>query len=570
MKTKKIFSMSVVFLLVAILLTGCAPKFTEEEVAQLLAEQKTAYNTQLNTVVKTAEATIEKLQNDLAERPTQEEIGELSVVVEELTQELENKNADLTNLELEMQMLKEEIEELTPKEQEPRMVEELDLAAGEGFGIETYDDGDIEYLFDDKISFDGDNYDAHETIYTTNDIAVMYSLLYDKEFGNELYVGTKDAAAFGYRIVFDDMLLVADIDRNEPLKLPFLGETLYITKMDATEFEVRTGKNMWLNTGDVYTIGDVEIVFNAVSLDGDSAMFTVKDSVEWIDENDEKSFDGVSIAVEKVRTIRDGEGSAQLVIVNSDDPYQVFENGDSIVYDQSTTNADWIFKFSVVGGELEFFGIEHNKKMDELDDDVPPFGVGKTLNFPNDYAMISFDSVNVEKYAEMVVEFDDFETESGSFDGDGIIFTIDIDDGFEIDGEETDKVYAYTTDNGATWSLAYMDEDNEIVDAVSTTFNVVFMDTEYDVLYDGTHVNIDMLKFVATVDGGKFSYIGTDKEDSESDELLYNGIEIGTREYDVLGNDGMVIKEPKHNGDDDVVELLVPEDVLEATIVIGK
>jgi len=563
MDIKKLFGLLVICVLAFSVLSGCSPMFSEEDVESMLEAQQENSDRILDSYKSQTDEVINKLQTELDERPTEGDIDALNTKIEEETDKIN---------ELETQLNAKEIEMTTEMEETNRVFDDIELEIGDSFGNSIYNDGDIKYLLDTKIRFDGDNYDIHEEIQTTTDIKVMYSLIDDEEFGATLYIGTEDTDSLKYLFVFEDALDVSDISRDEPLKLPFLGSSLTITEIDShgQEFEVRDGESFWLYTGEMKVIGDVEVTLEAVTEDGESASFKVGSEMGWIDEGDDEEFSSVTLSVEKIMTIQPDDGAVKLVAVSGEEVYQTFEDGDSIIYDQKDKNAEWVYTLSVSSGELEYIGVKHNKKMDEKDDDFAPITEGEAIKFPNDYLNVVFDSTNVEEYNMVTMEFDDFETDTGSFDGDGIIFKSEFEDAFELDGEELDEIFAFTTDGGMTWNLAYEDDESDLIDATSDTFDIVFSDTVYMVDFDGTYINIDMLQIKPGLDTGDFAFLGDDEEDAESNELLYNGVMVGTREYDVVGFDGLIMVNPDSNGENDQIELLVPEDKVEVVVTLGE
>jgi hypothetical protein len=75
-----------------------------------------------------------------------------------------------------------------------------------------------------------------------------------------------------------------------------------------------------------------------------------------------------------------------------------------------------------------------------------------------------------------------------------------------------------------------------------------------------------------TISGGVLSHLGPTADDSESEELIYNGAtdhNLGTKDEDHRTYYGVVVLDPDSNGAGDKVELKVPSDVLEATIVVS-
>jgi hypothetical protein len=63
--------------------------------------------------------------------------------------------------------------------------------------------------------------------------------------------------------------------------------------------------------------------------------------------------------------------------------------------------------------------------------------------------------------------------------------------------------------------------------------------------------------------------LGNTIEKNEPGELIYNAYQIGSKEDDVLLESGAIVQTPESNGDNDEVGLLIPSEVVKATITVG-
>ena len=538
--------------------------YTQEEVDSLVANATDiAKQEGVDSVDITAD-------NDGVVAAAIEQLRTETVDLEVYTEEMAAKDTEverLTQILADYELAEDEVAQETAAAEAK---EEIELELGESFGNKVYDDGDIDTLYDGEIRFDGTNYDVHEELWTTSELVVAYSLLDDEEFADEPAIITKDEGALGYFYIFDDPIDIDDISRDEPLEINFLGQPLVITEVDFDEFEIRAGED-WLNTGETIELEDHTITLDSVDENGESAGIIVDDEFVWLDEGEDTEVNGISVSVEKVIAIysNDYDGRAKLIVTTEDDVYLTFEDGDSYIYDEKEKDAVWVYDLQVSGNDLEAIGIKHNQQMDEVDDDDTPLTEGDNIVFPNDFAVLNFDSVNVQDYNDITIEFDDIEDEVGD-EYNGMIFRSDDDEGFEICDEETDIIYAWTNDVGASWVLAFEDDEGDIIDACTDDFKIVFKDYELDVSFNNDVLDIGYFEFeIGLNDDDEFAYLGNEEEDAENDEVMFNGISIGTREYDVLAFDGIILRSPEDNGDDDYIEITVPEDVLEVTSYLG-
>lgn len=543
---KKIGSILLIGFVGATALVGCTQTYNQDEVNQMIEDAKASVDITADNADAVATAITDGGYITAEEyEATQAEIDRLNLIIEDM------RAAE---------------QEVAAEEADKESKEEIELSLGEGLGDHTYDDGDLSVLKDGEVRFDGDNYDFEELIVTNSNAKLGFSLVDEEEFGADAYLITTDKGAIEYRYYFnDDRIDVTEIDRDEPLTIEFAGKEMIITHIENGEFELRGGDKLWLSVGEESE--GVKLV--AVSEDGDSAAIEVGGVLDWLDEGDELEFEGLTVALEEVKAIHseDYAGQAKLVLSTAEDVYQTYEVGDSLVYDEDEDDAEWVYTLELDGDELEYIGAIHNQKMDELDDDFLPLGLGDILTLPNNYAALELADKNVEEYMKVTIEFDEFEDDA-DVDHNGIIFAADEEDGFEIEGEDVDEVFAYRVNNN-NWQLLYEDDDGDMVDAGDNTFKVVFEDTEYTVSYAGNTVYMDLLEFKPGRDSGDFVRLGAEEEDAESNDVLYNGVALGAKEDDILGYDGLVIVSPEDNADEDKIELLVPEEEVEYTAYLG-
>ena len=592
MKTlRKIMSICVIGLLSAGALVGCTVHYSQDELNSAIENAKanafnggieegklSGFTDGVNSVdvdgaVQTA---VNAVKNDMSIKYNTE-MSEKNTIVTENTAEIERLTAVIEDY-------KQAEEEIVAEENTRDGSEIIELSLGDGIGVKTYDDGDVDKLLDTSIKFDGNSYDVYEEIITTNDTKVAYSLIDDEDLKELSYIIVADEGALAYRYVFDDVIDTGDISRDEPLTISFLGKDMIVTDVSATDFEIKVGNSDWLDVSESIDFDGHTVLVQAVDEDGKGAAISVDGTMKWIDEGDDYEFDGITVAVEDVRVIRssDDDASVKLTISDSEDVYQTYDIGDSVVFDEDEDDAEFVYTLdtTAVGAilNLDAIGVEHNQKIDELDDDFKPLKEGESIAFPNDYFSLQFEKTNIDKYMDLVVEFDDVEDESGT-EFNGIVFTGSDDKAFEIDDEDTDTVYAWTINNGTNWVLSYIDDDDNVFNNtdVALTFKVTFEDTIYDVAYNGNVITIGNtlaggfrgLSIDVETDGTDFVRLGATAEDAEPSDVEYTGIPIGTRDNDVLCMDGMIVSEPEDNADNDVVEIQVPEDEAEITLVLG-
>ncbi len=107
---------------------------------------------------------------------------------------------------------------------------------------------------------------------------------------------------------------------------------------------------------------------------------------------------------------------------------------------------------------------------------------------------------------------------------------------------------------------------------------LIVKDTEIEV---GLDLNADKTVYLTLTNEDKvtrmllnttnddFRFLGLEKEDSDSKDIVVNGKSIGTKDYDVMDNYGTIIRDPENYADDDRVVFSVPDEQILATISIN-
>jgi hypothetical protein len=289
----------------------------------------------------------------------------------------------------------------------------------------------------------------------------------------------------------------------------------------------------------------------------------------------------------------------------------------------STTKGDVV----AAGGPT--LGVKNDFAKDGDNDD--PVAVGEAYTLPGDFISLELDSLTVpsDGYMTFAMEFDtniDLDTadddgrtwgtsESGmvissnveeslvlDYDGTGWVhqsgnFTADIntdtiylvlnttlDDYLEVFYEDDDNAELYAGDiplNGTKLSWGFVDYKE------TTTAS----DVEFGVTGDGLgsnnnslvlHIQEELstlgvadydLNVNVSISSDVLAYLGPTQDDSESSELQYTDgtttHNLGTKDENHRTYYGLTVVDPDSNGAGDKVELLIPSDVVEATVVVS-
>ncbi len=447
----------------------------------------------------------------------------------------------------------------------------------------TFDDADVDGLQDQKVDFADDEYDIHEELWIDANLHVVVSgesSTYE-EFGDKVALITEDEGAIGYKYVFDDAIDPDDVDSDEPLMIDFLGVELEITDIgsDNESVTVQLGEEVALAEGDTMTIAGKTLTIGTIG--SNKVQITVDGSTEFLGdgESSEIGQTGVDVYVDSILYTDDPE-SRRVFIRAGTETGETYEDGESMTLfgepdDEDDATWIWDIDFDIASGD-QYIGAIHNQKLDE-EDENPPL-VGEYFEFSNDFGKVGISELTVSEWATYEIYFDEVDSDDGTWDNEKCLivdFTDSEDnEGLEVDVYETRQVYI-----NETGSIAYLDDDNDIVistkDAETDGVKLIFEDYTASFYYNDTDDAATLIQDTDTNDiiisiATTFDGLGTTIEEAEADDLYYGtGNTIGTNDYDVMTSDGVVIKDPEDNCDADSVVLELPADLVEATVLIA-
>lgn len=412
----------------------------------------------------------------------------------------------------------------------------IDINTVESF---TFDDRDLDGLFDGKISFDGDNYDVYDALYLSNVvIATNGDTSYDDEFEGSPYLLLTQDRSLGYELTFEDGIDYSDISIDEPLEVTVLGKDYKIVGADSNSFEYSVGEKLSGAVGDTFVYDNKTVEIKAI---GEDTVFLSVDGNEVVVDEDETE----TVGNYEVTLLKSIENTYAQFEIGTDEVYVTIDDGDDYEgYD------DWKWSFVTDSGNIKSIGVYYDETIDEADES--PVGVNDVYTFPESFASVGF---VLEDYDVTEYKFSFDECESNN---DGLEITSNEDNGFEINGDETDYVCFDGT------SVFYDDEDGDEQTADLSDVSVVFEDTVLGLDWDNSTKTFSFGDLDMKVTG--FKYLGATEEESESDELSYGGFDIGNIDYDVLTSDFFVIKEHE---DEDSFTVEVPSDDVEADIKVS-
>lgn len=330
----------------------------------------------------------------------------------------------------------------------------------------------LERLLDTKIKFDGEDYDAEESLSIQ---ATSKTSIDDKDFGLEPYIILSEGG-IKYRYEIDNTLDITKITEDEPLRIALLGEDVEITRLTSTEMDIIAGNK--------YTVKEKQTV-EGVLIDSivDDVIFVIyQGESKKITEGDTERIGDLEIYASEV--LDDDEGDDIAVVRIANDVHMTVNDGDDY-------NDEEVFRWDI--GD-HYIGVENQQDYDDIDDEYKPLKKGDTFALPNNYVGISFDDVTSPKTYELTFKVKDN--------------YLMVDGDFEKGIKSYDRVYVKGD--------GIYDRDNSLIDS-----SKVIVGTSGTYLQIGSAV-IGKLKIL--LDMADILYDGVSYANSDDDILDHLGI----------------------------------------------
>jgi outer membrane murein-binding lipoprotein Lpp len=520
-------------------LTGCFGP-SEDEIKTMIDNAVDAKEAELNVKIDALE----------------ENVAEQEATIEELNTELEEKEKEVSELE-------EQLEEQQSTEAEFEAGKEIEVSLGGSVGPTILKDNDIEKLFDGKIDFDGEDYDAEEVIELSSGLQVMTSVLSDEKFSGAPYLGTDSKESISYRIELTDLIDLSEVGMDKVLELPFLGDEIQIVDVvNSGEITILFGEEVFLDAGDSIVVSGKEVTLVKCGTNG--AVFDVDGEQAVITIDSTKTVNGVEIFVDVIFN-EDGVEFDSAVIFVGENIKETIASGDYFELGCDDDECEYVYDIKMDNTE-QYVGILHNEVTNDLDRDFVPKGVEESFVSPNGYIDVLFKEITEVEYVDYELYFDEvFADDELSADIDAAILKSSSDEGFVFsNGDESSEVYIYYNTTASAIQVYYVDDDNDIKSANGLTFQAVNDELALNASFIGP--GIPRLKIGDLVMAIRPN--GANAEEAEATDVIYAGVNIGKRDYGVLGFEGIVIEDVEDNADNDEVRFSIPSEVVEATVLV--
>ena len=478
-------------------------------------------------------ADIKTLENNLVKANTanennQKAIDDLMKQVGGLSKQITTINSEKAELEKKLAeaLLEPEVPEVpdVPVGIPIEVFKVDELKIGQSVSSIMLSDTKLSKLFDGKVSFDGESYDAEEIV-TFAGLTIAND---DEEYKGEAFLTIDEDSVF-YKVVFDNELDLSKIGLDENyLVINFLGKPLEITEWDGNEITIQRGVEYNLREGDKVTIDGKELEVTFIS-DNDKASFKYNGEVGVVSEGNSRDIGGLDIYVD---TVLYNARAGFVTIRVGLDVKETYVSGDEFVED--SIFVWYIDEASRTLGVVLEQGFEGN----DAEEDYNALAYGEKLLLPNDYLTMKFDGLSTE---DMI----NFKMDLGTKNS---VEYVRIEGKFEYGTENYNRLYV----KKLTSDVYGLDENNDLV----LLGNVVQIeDADFSLVALPSSIKIQN-------DGLTTTYLEFNKDFSAA----YQDGNLLTGDEAFINSVGMRVKSIDDSLDDEKYEFSVPEEAITATV----
>ena len=386
------------------------------------------------------------------------------------------------------------------------------LFLGDSIDEDIFSDRDVSTLFDGDVSFDGDDYDAEETLALKN-ITLFAN---EHDFEGRVYMTVLEGA-IEYKLTFESDLNTSLIEEDETLVFNFLGERYEVSEWSGNYITLTKGIEHKLDVGASLTIGNKTLTLDAVS--DDRAWILVDGEGKSIDEGKTKVINGLEIKVDNV--FNSGTAKFAFLIVGEDIEVTI-DNGEEYEED-----SPW--EYVITNNSIGLILAEDFTEIDlDGDEDFPAIGMNEKLCLPNDYVCIRFNGMAEEETEEYNLKLD----EKSSVD------YVRIDGNFQSGTKDYNRVYVRISDYKVF--DRDLDEITGVIELGDT--DSILITNATGLFFEDFNVNYDL-----------------------------NDSSVGTGDEDYLTDYGILVINPEDSIEDQEFNVFIPEGELEGSIsVFGR
>jgi hypothetical protein len=428
----------------------------------------------------------------------------------------------------------------------------------------------------------------------------------DKDLGSDIYLGTSASSysEFKYSYVIDDPdfnTSKVNTSTSTKLNIKFLGKNLEITDVEDGQITFKLANEVVLGAGETTTVDSQTIKINSIGQD--SVSVTVGGDTKIITKGDEYDYGTMKVKINDI-LYTDDVASRQVDMSVGTDIEKTVDDGDPMTAfgePDDTQEANWVWGIENTSTSKLTISAKYNQKLLDHKDSLKK--VGDYFYLPQNYSSVVISKLSTTDYDTISGDMDTYvsinKLENGDNVGSGTLDDLNgflltsgkSGTGFEVNVTgsgmvETDTVYLL--DDGETAHRvigAYKDSDNKIKvfyngtagtlnDAVTDQLKLYYQDADLQMTFVNNATSL-ALTIVEGVEGSiawdvdlKNQMFGDTQATAEAAELTINSTSRGTVEEDYRTLYGIIVRDPKSNGDSDQLELAVPSEQIKATVVV--
>ena len=463
-----------------------------------------------------------------------------------------------------------------------------------GFG--EVDSGMIDTLFEGEIDINDTDYTAREIINfsATTNITTSFKGG-QEEFGADPYLAYQ-ANSIKYGYSFTDAVPLYMVSTDETIDLTFLGKEIEVKTISSTADTVTLDvtETISLDTGESYEYKGHTVTL--VRVYSASASVDVDGEEEIISSGTTKDFgDDIQIEVDTVGEADDPTLSSAVLKLSEQGVASTVADGNAFElftdYD-TNSHSPWVWDIVANTTHLLYLGLDNRWTSDDLepsqDYKTLPITVGDGIVFPGDYAAVVFEELTTETRASFTVTLEDSKDLS---DEDDSLISVDnramaiFDSGdgdyFELSGADYHTIYVVNNATAYTGAaqpiLQFWGEDDDGYHyTTGTSFVINYNDDDNDI----SVVNVTTTNYTTslTVDANDWNltfpwnfstdFYGAEEGVDEATDIVADSTNIGTKEYDVLLQDGTVVLNPDSQMGSDSLVFELPNQDVEVTFKV--
>jgi len=362
-------------------------------------------------------------------------------------------------------------------------------------------------LFDGKIDFDGEDYDAEE-VFTLDSLELTIN---EEDFKDNAYLSIPEGS-ISYKMNIEAGLNRSEINDEDSLIFELLGEEVEITNWDGSEITILKGEEYFVEEGE--TAGGVIVLMVL-----EDAIYVEVDGIQKkIDEGKTKKVGNLEIKAKEVLYVSHGDMPSKAIILVGIDIEKTITDGEEYLEDS-------IWNWEINSDSI---GIVLNTEFIELDDDYKVLDKEEMVCLPNDYLCVRYNGL-VEEDTETY----DFEIDTKSGND-----YVEVKGNFQKGLKDYSKIYIN--------SSGIYDKDLELIDL--TSINLGSTDLELEL---GSKLKINKVEL-----------------DLDLLDVLVDSVSISSNEDNYLTPYGIVIENPEDSCEDENFKIIIPQEQTEGSISI--